>query len=302
MAVPTFTGAALDRASMLRTDSDRMSALLGDGTATVVAATADRVLVNTTGGPSLRRVPLRDVSPYLDSSQPILLGLEAGAPLFAIDLEPLDDASRAEFAHGGELISLRRAGTVFPQPEGGLAAYLTAMLNWHRAHGFCAKCGAATAIIEGGASRRCPECGTLHFPRTDPVVIMLVEWGENLLLGRRAGWPDNTFSVLAGFVSPGETPEEAVIREVKEEADIDAYGPSYITSQPWPFPSSLMLGFGAKADGGTPRVVDRELEQVRWFTLDEVAAAARGDEEFSLPPRVSIARTLIDVWLDRIQS
>src|SRR5262249_53858810 len=158
-----------------------------------------------------------------------------------------------------------------------LAAYLMALLNWHRRHRFCANCGAPTNVVEGGFSRKCPNCGASHFPRTDPVVIMLVEHDRRLLLGRRPVWPESRYSILAGFVSRGETLEEAVIREVREESGIEAYDARYVASQPWPFPSSLMLGFSARADGGEPTARDGELEDVRWFTLDQIREARSND-------------------------
>jgi NAD+ diphosphatase len=147
--------------------------------------------------------------------------------------------------------------------------------------------------------RRCPNCGASHFPRTDPVVIMLVEHNGSVLLGHRAGWPRSRYSILAGFVSAGETLEEAVIREVREESDIEAYDPSYVASQPWPFPSSLMLGFTARSDGGEPKARDGELDDVRWVTLEEVRAARAEQGELRLPPPISIARFLIERWLAR---
>jgi NAD+ diphosphatase len=141
-------------------------------------------------------------------------------------------------------------------------------------------------------------CDTNHFPRTDPVVIMTVSHEDRLLLGRRAGWPFPRFSVLAGFVSPGESAEEAVVREVQEESGIVARDPMFVSSQPWPFPSSLMLGFDAVADGGEPRTTDDELEEVHWFSLDDVRAATREDNpDLRLPPPVSIARFLVERWV-----
>jgi NAD+ diphosphatase len=281
---PIFTGATLDRASKLRTDPAAVAALLADPTSVVVGATADGVVIERSGGPMLRRTPLDAIEP------PILLGLENGRAVFAADVSESTD----------DLVSLREAGEVLPQAEGGLAAYAVALLNWHRRHRFCANCGAETAIAEAGLSRKCPNCRATHFPRTDPVVIMVVAHGTRLLLGRRSGWPANRYSVLAGFVSPGETPEEAVVREVREESGIEAYGARYITSQPWPFPASLMLGFEASANGGEPEVCDDELEAVGWFTLDQVTAAQREEGELRLPPSVSIARTLINGWVARI--
>jgi NAD+ diphosphatase len=225
-----------------------------------------------------------------DAVEPILLGLEGGEPLFAVDLESIE--------RSGRVVSLREAGGVLPQSEGGLAAYAVALMNWHRRHRFCANCGTATDVIEGGYSRHCPNCGALHFPRTDPVVIMLVDHDGRLLLGRRAGWPGRRFSVLAGFVSPGESLEEAVVREVREESGIVAYDPRFVASQPWPFPASLMLGFNARSRGGQPVARDGELAEVGWFTREQVRAAAQGDgADMALPPPVSIARFLIDRWL-----
>jgi NAD+ diphosphatase len=174
-----------------------------------------------------------------------------------------------------------------------------AMLNWHRRHRFCANCGNPTNIDEAGYLRHCPRCGANHFPRTDPVVIMTVEHDDRLLLGRRAGWPAGRVSVLAGFVSPGESAEEAVTREVEEESGIVARDPVFVASQPWPFPASLMLGFHAVSDGGEPRATDGELEEVSWLGRDAVQEAIDGgDPGFQLPPPVSIARFLIDRWAE----
>ena len=199
----------------------------------------------------------------------------------------------------GRLVTLREAGTLLPQAEGGLAAYLVALLNWHRRHRFCSACGARTRVAEAGLSRRCASCGTSHFPRTDPVVIMLVEHDGHVLLGRRLGWEEGRFSILAGYVSPGETPEEAVLREVHEESGIAAHSPRYMASQPWPFPSSLMFGFEAGADGGQPVPQPGEMVEVRWFDAAEIAGAQRGTGELKLPGEVSIARILIDAWIAR---
>ena len=295
---PAFSGAALDRAAELRHGSDRAADLLELAGARAVAAYADGVLID---GGTLARTPLTEpgVAARTRATGPILLGLEADAPLFAVDLEELAPADRAAAVAGGEAVSLRDAGARLEQAEGGLAAYLVALLNWHRRHRFCANCGAPTTVEQAGLARGCAACGASHFPRVDPVVIMAVEHDDRLLLGRRAGWPHGRFSVLAGFVAPGETPEEAVIREVREESGIEAAAPRYVTSQPWPFPSSLMLGYEARAAGGEPAAGDGELEEVGWFHRSEIeAAAARtGDASLLLPPPISIARLLIDGWL-----
>ena len=295
---PTFTGMTLDRAMAEREDPDRVAQLLADPRARAVAAAADGVLLDDDHengtGPALLRVPADP------EAEPILLGLQNGSALFATDLEALAQSEREALTARGAIASLRDAGAAVPRPEAALAAYVTALLNWHRRHRFCSNCGAATVVREAGYSRRCPRCGTVHFPRTDPVVIMTVEHDDRLLLGHRAGWPARRYSVLAGFVSPGEAAEEAVVREVAEESGIVARDPKFVGSQPWPFPSSLMLGFEARSDGGEPRASDGELDAVQWFTRAEVQAGVQGRHpDLLLPPGVSIARFLIDRWLAR---
>ena len=281
----------LDRATEERKDPDVIERLREDPAARSVIASADGVAIRDG---QLVRTPERPVAP-------ILLGLDDGHGVFALDLEALTEAERARIVDGARLISLREAGVTLPPPEAGLAAYTTALLNWHRRHRFCANCGAESEIVEGGYSRHCPRCGATHFPRTDPVVIMTVEHEDRLLMGRRAGWAAGRFSVLAGFISPGESAEEAVVREVQEESGIVVREPVYVGSQPWPFPASLMLGFEAVSDGGEPVAQDGELEEVAWFDLEAVRAAERdGNPTLALPPSVSIARFLIDRWVERL--
>jgi NAD+ diphosphatase len=176
------------------------------------------------------------------------------------------------------------------------------LTNWHATHPCCARCGTPTEVVRGGSVRRCPEDGSEHFPRTDPAMIVLVHDGaDRCVLGRQAVWPAGRFSTLAGFVEPGESAEQAVVREVAEETGLVVDEVSYVASQPWPFPSSLMLGFRARCDAGAvPRPVDGELEEVRWFTRQEVRDAAtwgaRGGG-LQLPSAVSIAAMLIAGWL-----
>ncbi len=196
---------------------------------------------------------------------------EDGRPLFALDG---DDAEGDGLP--GTTLGLRELASELPAHELGLVAYAAALLNWHRRHGFCAVCGHATEIADGGHERRCPSCGAHHFPRTDPVVIMRVTRGDQLLLGHKPEWPARRYSVLAGFVEPGETLEQAVRREVLEESGIEVEGVGYVASQPWPFPSSLMLGFEATArPGREPAVGDDELEDVRWFSRERGARPRR---------------------------
>ncbi len=295
-AARPFTGMELDRASTERKDPTRIEQLVEDPAARAVVAGHDGVLISDGSTPCLLRT---EMAPQL-RREPILLGLEHGAGLFALDLDALPSAIRAWLTNGGRVVPLRDAGAMLPHAEAGLAAYLVALLNWHRRHHFCANCGASTVVAEAGHSRHCTVCETVHFPRTDPVVIMSVEHQSRLLLGRRAGWPLGRCSVLAGFVSPGESAEEAVVREVREESGILARDPTFVTSQPWPFPSSLMLGFDAQSDGGEPRARDGELEEVHWFSLEAVRDAVRErNPELQLPPRVSIARFLIERWVSQ---
>jgi NAD+ diphosphatase len=204
---------------------------------------------------------------------------------------------------------VRQAAAVLSREEGGLVAYAAALLNWHRRHRFCSACGRPSDVVEAGLTRLCPNCGAEHHPRTDPVVIMLVTDGDRLLLGRQASWPSGRYSALAGFVEPGEALEEAVAREVREEAGVIVGRPRYVASQPWPFPASLMLGFTAPYESGEAEIRDDELQDVRWFEraeLEEAAGAPDKDDwgtpgdpggPLRLPPSLAIARRLIDGWL-----
>jgi NAD+ diphosphatase len=210
---------------------------------------------------------------------------------------------------GHDRMSLRQAAATLSREDGGLAAYAAALLNWHRRHHYCPACGQHSDVVEGGLTRLCPSCGAEHHPRTDPVVIMLVTDGDRLLLGRQASWPSGRYSALAGFVEPGEALEEAVAREVREEAGVLVGRPRYVASQPWPFPASLMLGFTAAFAGGEAHVRDDELQDVRWFERAEIERAAQEPDRddwgtpgdpggpLRLPPSLAIARRLIDGWL-----
>jgi NAD+ diphosphatase len=222
------------------------------------------------------------------AQEAVLLGAEDGVALFAVEA-PADTP----------LTDLREAAATLPQGEGGLAAYASALLAWHRTHPHCARCGARTAPAQAGHVRRCPSCGTTHYPRTDPVVIMLVEDGDRLLLGRKPSWPAGRYSALAGFVEHGESLEEAVSREVAEEAGVEVDDVRYLASQPWPFPASLMLGFVARYASGEANPRDAELDDVRWFTRPELEAAVAGRGDVDVPPPLAIARRLIDAWLGR---
>ena len=275
-----FSGPALDRAAAMRRRPGWIEERRDDPRARAVQMSDAGVL--------LADGRLAMEQPGADA---VFLGLSGDTPLFA-------EHVGAPGAKSGHPAGLREAATELPPDEAALAAYAGSLLAWHRRHRFCANCGAPTEPRDGGHERVCPACGAHHFPRTDPVVIVLVTDGaDGLLLGRQASWPEGRFSLLAGYVEPGETLEEAVRREVLEESGVRLDSVSYLASQPWPFPSSLMLGFSALAERGDPRPRDGELAQVRWFERDEVERAARGEGPLMLAPPYSIARRLIDAWL-----
>jgi NAD+ diphosphatase len=300
-----FSGATLDRAADERKDRDWVRAQCAHPQARAVLA--GDAGVHLTDG-HLALVALADAP---RANPPLLLGLDDRGPVFALDVDPPGDAlprplvgaqgrGEPDPRTGTRPAGLRDAISLLSQAEGGLVAYTCALVNWHRRHGHCGVCGTATELTHGGLVRECPNCGTSHFPRTDPVVIMLVTGGrERVLLGRQAAWPQGRYSTLAGFVEPGESLEEAVAREVCEEARVEVGAPIYLSSQPWPFPSSLMLGFHVPWVAGEPVRQEDEIEDVRWFSRAEVAAAASWEEDgaLALPPRHAIARRLIDSWL-----
>ena len=222
----------------------------------------------------------------------------AALTYFALDLSDLDDPKSHRVLEGrGDFVGLQRVGALLEGFSAGLLAFARGMVHWHQQHAFCGKCGSRTAMEEAGYLRRCTskECDRLHFPRTDPAVIVLVTHGDRALLGRQAKWDKTWYSVLAGFVEPGESLEQAVRREVKEEAGIDVGEVRYDSSQPWPFPSSLMIGFTADATNDHIKIGDDELDDARWFTRDEIAAALEAGE-LRLSPRTSISRHLIETW------
>jgi NAD+ diphosphatase len=228
-------------------------------------------------------------------------------PHFAVDISTLDEPLThprvgALLAHaGGEFVELRDAAALLPRADAALLAYARALVEWHRRNHFCSTCGAPSESREAGHVRVCtsPSCGAQHFPRTDPAVIMLVTDGDSCLLARRAGNKQPTYSTLAGFVEPGESLEEAVAREVYEEVGIEVGRVDFHSSQPWPFPSQLMIGFYAEATGGSLKLDPGEIADAKWFergALKELLA--QPDPPIMLPRPVSIARRLILGWLN----
>ncbi len=239
----------------------------------------------------------------------LLLGTSDGAARFAVNEAAAPN--QFELPNDAEFQDLRAAAPILDADDCGIAAQARAFLDWHQRHPFCAVCGDATFAIQGGISRKCPSCPAEHFPRTDPVVITVVIDTERdrCLLGRQASWPAGMFSALAGFIDHGESIEDAVRREVAEESGIDAVNVRYHSSQPWPFPSSLMIGCHADAGSSDINYDDWEMDDVRWFTREEILhslqqpAAQLGepglpDGALSLPGPMAIAHTLISAWAD----
>lgn len=235
------------------------------------------------------------------ASDVVLLGVDGRVTYFAADLSDFEIEEIAWAAVKASFIDLRQAGPLMRRDEAALMAYARGMMYWHRNHRFCGACGTPTENHHGGHMRVCmrPECGRQHFPRTDPAVIMLVtragRGGDACLLGRQAQWPDGMYSTLAGFVEPGETLEEAVAREVGEETGIEVADVTYLNSQPWPFPSSLMLGFRARALTTRIRIAPDELADARWFGRDDLRRME--ERGMRLPRADSIARWLVEEWL-----
>ena len=289
---PALSRATVDRDAHTREDAAALEAAWAQGRVLVVEDGAALVVEQ-----DRPRLVLLDSGEAPDGER-LYLGRDADGPVFAV-------AASVPRRLGARRLGLRDVGALLDDRDAGLLVHAVGLANWHAAHPCCARCGTPTEVIRGGSVRRCPRDGSEHFPRTDPAMIVLVhDGGDRCVLGRQAVWPAGRFSTLAGFVEPGESAEQAVVREVAEETGLVVDEVSYVASQPWPFPSSLMLGFRARCDGdAVPRPVDGELDDARWFTRDELRAAGtwgRGSG-LQLPSSVSIASMLIQGWLDDAQ-
>lgn len=285
MITPFFAGPGLDRADHLRGHAEKLQQLAVHPLA--------RQLRWSDGAPALGDDSTL-VWDAVEGEPPLFLGLDGDAPRFS-HIPPGDVAVSASshFALLGQLQA----------DDAPIFAAALSLTNWHRRHLFCSVCGQDTLPNRGGWSRRCQRCGNEHYPRADPVVIMLAEHEGRVLLGRQPQYPPGRYSALAGFVEPGETIEAAVARELKEEAGIDVSDVRYLASQPWPFPSSLMIGACAQALGESLTIDHQELEDARWFDREEVILALRGGENppFLPPPRAAIARTLLEAWANGLK-
>ncbi|KQN03554.1 NADH pyrophosphatase [Sphingomonas sp. Leaf230] len=289
MDAPGFTGGTLDRSDALRHDPEGLEAAQRDWRARLLVL--DGLLPGTTDDGHLAWTSMADMP---DDAEPILLGLdETGRPHFAALLAGM----RVDNAPAMRSPALMAVLASLAPGEAATYAGARSVIDWHVRHGFCAKCGSPTEMFRAGWARKCPNCGTEHFPRVDPVVIMIAEHDGRALLGRGKGWPPGRYSALAGFVEPAESIEEAVAREILEESGVRVGKVRYIASQPWPFPSSLMMACVAEAEDDAITLDVNELEDAMWVPREMVRAVLRGEEgPFVAPPPYAIAYTLLTEW------
>ena len=311
----TFGGSGLDRAAHIRDDVEALQTALADPHARCVLIWRGKPLVS---GDALALVAMDH--PVLQAGHggiidvPVFLGLDDSRPRFACDISGwspkgqdveslglfLDPSEQAhpDLPQDHVFAELRRMMTRLNRRDAELAATAKAVLSWHHSHGFCAKCGQPSDVVQAGWQRSCPACGTQHFPRTDPVVIMLITHGHSVLMGRSPGWPEGMYSLLAGFVEPGETLEAAVRREVMEEAGVPVGEVRYLSSQPWPFPASLMFGCAGEALARDITIDPIEIEDALWVSRDEMMVVFAGEHPKIKPARKgAIAHFLLENWL-----
>ncbi len=294
-----YANGSYDRAAHLREDNDALAVLAARKDAKLFVFCGD-VPVIKKEGESLD--PLFALTGYPgegSDQKKIFLGLDKGAPRFAVEVPgALTETLKAQEELA--LIDLRSVAVqdLFDIETHGAMATAKALMFWQRTHAFCSQCGKPSDITRAGWQRSCPHCGAQHFPRTDPVVIMLAVDGERCLLGRQSRFAPGWYSCLAGFLEPGETIEAAVRREIKEESDIDVAEVDYLFSQPWPFPESLMIGCIGKATSEKIKVDTTELEDARWFTREDVKMMITGThpDGFHVPVKMSIASHILGVW------
>lgn len=291
--IPTFAGGTMDRADQVRVNPERLKEAMMR--------------------PNARLLKLDGLNPVFDAMGDLAWGgLYDASPDNDLLLLGIDDGDRpcfAELTGAGSAAStgdqrLWQSLSFLPPEQAGIYATARSLVDWHARHRFCSNCGQTTESRKGGWSRTCTReeggCGAEHFPRTDPVAIMLAECEGKVLLGRQARFPTKRFSALAGFIEPGESIEGGVARELWEEAGIKVRNVRYIASQPWPFPSSLMMACTSETDDPTLTLDEEEIEEAAWFSLDEVKAALNGDEDapFIAPPPFAIAYNLLKNWVD----
>ncbi len=295
-----YSNPGLDRSARERGDGDWLAERLADPASRYVAVWKGKNLI--TGSADAPAAALLDGAVAADlreagASDPVLLGTRDGAAVFAIDLPPDQEPAALALADGREFVDLRQVGALLDDEEAAVLAYARGLAYWHQRHLFCGRCGGPMAPSDGGHSRRCRTCDAADFPRTDPAVIMLITDGDRALMGASPRYPQGLYSTLAGFVEVGESLEGAVRREVEEESGVRVGAVRYHSSQAWPFPRSLMVGFYGEAETTEIDFDPKELVDCRWFTRDELADQERRRLEL-MPRSESISRRLIYDWLN----
>ncbi|MEW5683534.1 MAG: NAD(+) diphosphatase [Pseudomonadota bacterium] len=298
----TFAGNPLDRASDRRGDEAWLAAQLAASESLGLAIWNGKPFVEKTkdGKVQISYLPARLGGELAGGAERLLfLGLWNETAVFAVDLDGSSDPAQGPLQGLGEFLDLRQVAPQLPETDAGILATAKSMFEWRRRHQYCAVCGQPSAAKDGGWKRKCPSCDAEHFPRTDPVVIMLPAHGDRCMLGRQEIWPKGMFSALAGFLEPGESIEEACARELSEEAGLRTKTVRYHSTQPWPYPSSLMIGLIAEVedDEGTPD--QTELSEIRWFTREEARLLLKGQiDGVFCPPPLAIAHQLIKAWAE----
>lgn len=299
----TFAGNPLDRAGDRRNDPAWLAEQAANPEALALAMWQGKALVEDhADGPRLQWLSLEHARAVVPDRE-VFLGLWKDAPVFAVEVESPLDPAEGSLQGLGAFMDMREAAGVLSGADAAMAGLAKSLFDWRARHGFCAACGHASDTASGGWKRICPACKTEHFPRVDPVTIMLaIHKGgteDRCLLGRQAAWPEGRMSALAGFLEPGESIEEGCAREIEEEAGLTVTRVKYHSSQPWPFPSQLMIGLFAEVDSDDARPDQTELEAVAWLTRSEAAEVLAGTHPgIKAPPRIAIARTLLQAWVD----
>jgi NAD+ diphosphatase len=299
----TFAGNPLDRASDRRANSAWLAEQLASPDSLGFAMWNGRPFVEKAGdGGDLQiaYLPAKLIGELAGGQERLLfMGLWKGTAVFAVDIEGGVDPSDGMLQGLGRFEDLRAVALRVPGPDAAILATAKSMFEWRRRHKHCAACGEPSQAMDGGWKRKCPACETEHFPRTDPVVIMLPYHGDRCMLGRQEAWPKGMFSALAGFLEPGESIEEACARELHEEAGLHAVKVRYHSTQPWPYPSSLMIGLIAEVEDEEGAPDQTELSEVRWFTRAEARELLDGKlEGVAAPGRLAIAHQLIKAWVE----
>ncbi|WP_017461896.1 NAD(+) diphosphatase [Dyella ginsengisoli] len=292
----TFSGLSLvlDRAAERRDEVEWVAARANSSQARFLVLDAEQQALAITDGDALRWLDAAERESLLPELPASLLGITEQNTFFLLHAGARGDAVAS--ALGARRIPLREAGLRLPAHEAGLFAYAKGLAHWQREMRHCHACGGALQLVASGHRAQCMACGKLHFPRTDAAVIVIVEHDGACLLGRQANWPQGRYSTLAGFVEPGESLEDAVRREVAEEAGVRVDQVHYHSSQPWPLPASLMVGFTATAHDRAIQLRDGELEEARWFTPAQIAEGL-ADGSFATPPKLSVSYRLLAHWL-----